>query len=143
MHLSQSSILEINQMLLERACILNLQASQILDFQNTDLSACSNEHFDSILCYLDASQVQSLDHTLQEFKRVLKFQGILLFACTGIEMHDLGDALLKASFADPVTDRETFEEREVIFAYAWRKPQSSYQLENGDIAIPISQLLTK
>ena len=146
MHLSPSSIQEIKQMLLERAQILNLQSSQVLDLCSESHSiqplTFPNEHFDLVLFHLDEQQLQPLNQSLQEFKRVLKFQGILLFACTGIEMHELGDALLKAGFADPVTDRETFEE-EVIFAYAWRKPQSSYQLENGDVAIPISQLLTK
>ncbi len=88
------------------------------------------------MCYLEPAQLNPLDQKLGHLKRILKVQGVLLFACTDIDMHDLGDALLKAGFADPVTDCELFE-TEVIFAYAWRKTESSYRLDNGDIAMPI------
>ncbi len=144
MSLCRASIKEINQMLEERVQILSLHPEQILrlDADNHDTSSQADQSADLILFYLDAVQLQPLEQCLREFKRILKVQGILLFACTGVEMHTLGDALLKAGFADPVTDRELFEE-EVIFAYAWHKAATSYQLENGDIAIPLSQLLIK
>ncbi|MFO1350922.1 MAG: malonyl-ACP O-methyltransferase BioC [Gammaproteobacteria bacterium] len=70
-----------------------------------------------------------LDQTLQEFKRILKPEGLLLFSTLGpdtlielrqswraadafthvnafIDMHDIGDALIRARFADPVMDVE-------------------------------------
>ncbi|MCX7123781.1 MAG: methyltransferase domain-containing protein [Gammaproteobacteria bacterium] len=155
MHLPYSSIQQINQMLLERVSILNLQAEKILCLDEYDLLAAlfspertqiakapftslpfENERFDLILFHLDGQLLDPLEQTLKEFKRVLKVQGILLFATKGLEMHDLGDALLKTGFADPVTDNEHFE-IEMTFGYAWRKPESSYRLENGDVIIPI------
>ncbi len=124
--------------------MLNLQTKHplYLDSETPSIHDLPEQSFDLISFYLDVDQMQPLEQTFAALKHTLKIQGILLFACTGIEMHALGDALLKAGFADPVTDRENFEE-EVIFAYAWRKPQSSYQLENGDIAIPLSQISTR
>lgn len=70
-----------------------------------------------------------LERTLREFKRVLKPGGVLMFATFGpdtlkelrnswlkvdsdahvnqfLDMHDVGDALMRCQFADPVMDRE-------------------------------------
>jgi hypothetical protein len=144
MQLSHSSIEKIKNMLQERVQILNIPVQRILNLntEQNSMQSFPNQYFDLILFYLDAAQLEPLSHTLKELKRLLQVQGVLLFACTGIDMHDLGDALLKAGFSDPVTDRECFE-IEVNFAYAWRKPETTYQLDNGDIAIPINQISTK
>jgi hypothetical protein len=143
MPLSLHSIQEIQQMLQERIQILNLQPRQALHLDTTSTMVSTldlpKEHFDFISFYLDATQLQPLDAALNILKQALKPQGITLFACTGIEMHDLGDALLKAGFADPVTDREQFES-EVIFAYAWHKPATQFSFHQGEVAIPISSI---
>jgi len=78
-----------------------------------------------------------LDHTFAEFKRVLRPDGLLMFSTFGpdtlkelrdswrtadalssneypthvhdfIDMHDIGDAMLRAGFSDPVMDVENF-----------------------------------
>ncbi len=76
-----------------------------------------------------------LDHTFAELKRILKPDGLLMFSTFGpdtlkelrqswqaanstsdqaihvhdfIDMHDIGDAMLRAGFADPVMDMENF-----------------------------------
>lgn len=77
----------------------------------------------------------NLDHTFAELKRILKPGGLLMFSTFGpdtlkelrqswqaadtnnteavhvhdfVDMHDIGDAILRAGFADPVMDVENF-----------------------------------
>lgn len=73
-----------------------------------------------------------LDHTFREFQRVLKPNGLLMFTTFGpdtlkelryswseadgrshvssfLDMHDVGDALMRARFADPVMDVDRME----------------------------------
>ncbi len=156
MHLSSNTVQEIQKMLLERAQILKLQPQQLLGNADSTLQQryptatltvyepapqlpFRDEQFDLILLRQAGLLLQPLEQSLAELKRVLKVQGILLLATWGIEMHTFGDALLKAGFADPVTDIE-YLEPDITFAYAWRKPNSFYQAENGDVSIPISTL---
>lgn len=85
---------------------------------------------DFIFSNLALQWCADLDKTFQEFKRVLKPEGLLLFSTFGpdtlkelrqswrqaddqaahvnnfLDMHDIGDALLRAGLADPVMDME-------------------------------------
>lgn len=176
----------------------------------------SGESFDLVISNLTWHWADHLHQAIYEAKRVLKLNGQLLFTSFGpdtlrelrasfaaasenphvhsfLDMHDVGDALLKAGLADPVMDSEHLSHRvptikmlltfiqsigesnymdlrsrtvlgkkrfaamqeyyeqfredgklpvslEVVFGYAWRKQELSSQLENGDIAVPLSVL---
>lgn len=176
-----------------------------------------NESFDLVVSNLTWYWAEHLHQAIYEAKRVLKIDGKLLFSTLGpdtlrelrasfaaaseephintfFDMHDIGDALLKAGFGDPVMDVEYFthtvktvaalfkelratgelnyqalrsrgmmgpeilkkatahyeqfrEDKllpvttEAVFGYAWRKEETSQQqLENGEIAVPLSAL---
>ncbi|MBI5451593.1 MAG: malonyl-ACP O-methyltransferase BioC [Gammaproteobacteria bacterium] len=91
----------------------------------------ATQRFDMLISSLTMQWCNDLDRTLQEFRRVLRPGGVLMFATFGpdtlrelrhcwsqvdgynhvnafIDMHDIGDALLRAGFAQPVTDMEYF-----------------------------------
>ncbi len=177
------------------------------------------ESFDLVISKLTWHWADQLHQAIYEAKRVLKLNGQLLFTSFGpdtlrelrasfasvsenphvhpfLDMHDVGDALLKAGLADPVMDSEHLSHRvptikmlltfiqsigesnyldlrsrtllgkkrfaamreyyeqfredgklpvslEVVFGYAWRKQELSSQLENGDIAVPVSSLRSR
>ena len=84
---------------------------------------------DMIFSNLSLQWCNDLDHVFAEFRRVLKPDGLLLFSTFGpdtlielrqcwhsidrynhintfIDMHDIGDALLRCGFSDPVMDME-------------------------------------
>ncbi|MCG5515599.1 malonyl-ACP O-methyltransferase BioC [Ectothiorhodospira sp. 9100] len=85
--------------------------------------------FDLIFSSLTVQWCNDLDRALAEFRRVLAPQGLLMFTTLGpdtlvelrrawevvdgcahvnafMDMHDIGDALVRAGFADPVMDVE-------------------------------------
>lgn len=87
--------------------------------------------FDMLYSNLTVQWVNDLDQALTEFMRVLKPGGMLLFSTFGpdtlhelraswsaidqyshvspfLDMHDVGDAILRAHFAEPVMDVEYF-----------------------------------
>lgn len=98
------------------------------DAQNLPLADAS---CDLLFSNLVLQWCNDLDQVFAEFRRVLKPQGLLMFSTLGpdtlgelrhswaqaddyrhvhsfIDMHDVGDALLRARFADPVMDAEYF-----------------------------------
>lgn len=99
---------------------------------------------------------------LQEWRRVLKPDGLLIFTSLGpdtlseldgkvdralfMDMHDVGDHLIEAGFLDPVLEVEHLVFRsltyEVVYGHAWG-PHSAqhYGLnEEGEVRVPISSL---
>ncbi|VAW99828.1 Malonyl-[acyl-carrier protein] O-methyltransferase [hydrothermal vent metagenome] len=91
----------------------------------------ADNSMDLIYSNLTLQWVSSLDAALQECRRVLKPGGMLLFSTFGpdtlkelrhswqavdqyshvndfIDMHDVGDAMMRAQFAEPVMDVENF-----------------------------------
>lgn len=87
--------------------------------------------FDMVFCNLALQWCPDLDRALAEFRRVLAPDGVLMFATFGpdtlrelraawaqadgynhvnafIDMHDIGDAMLRAKLAEPVMDVEHF-----------------------------------
>ena len=94
---------------------------------------------DLIVSNLALQWCNDFDRCLAEFRRVLRPDGLLLFTTCGpdtlhelrdcwrrvdggahvntfLDMHDIGDALLRAGFVDPVMDREDFV---LTYADAW------------------------
>lgn len=90
----------------------------------------ANSSVDIIFSNLALQWCMGLDHTFHEFHRVLAPKGLLMFSTFGpdtlkelrqswakvdsmshvntfIDMHDVGDALMRAQFCDPVMDMET------------------------------------
>lgn len=86
---------------------------------------------DMVFSNLTLQWVNQLEHTLREFDRVLRPGGMLLFSTFGpdtlkelqqawqaadaythinafIDLHDIGDAMLRAQLAEPVMDAERF-----------------------------------
>ena len=89
----------------------------------------SDNSFDFVFSNLTLQWCTDLDHTFQEFNRILKPGGLLFFSTLGpdtlkelrqswqqvdsnqhvhtfIDMHDIGDAMIRARLADPVMDVE-------------------------------------
>lgn len=92
----------------------------------------ASQYFDLVFSHFAMPWVNDLPRTLVEFYRVLRPESLLLFTTAGpdtllelraslqqlqiksrlhdfIDMHDIGDFLLQASFEDPVMDRENIE----------------------------------
>ncbi|MCG6969357.1 MAG: malonyl-ACP O-methyltransferase BioC [Gammaproteobacteria bacterium] len=97
---------------------------------DADYLPLKDQSVDMIISNLTLQWCPELDHTFTELHRVLKPDGLLMFTTLGpdtlkelrqswqsvdknihvhnfIDMHDVGDALLRARFADPVMDMET------------------------------------
>jgi len=95
----------------------------------------ANNSIDLIFSNAALQWCSNLDHAFVEFKRILKPDGLLMFSTFGpdtlkelrdswrvadtdagtathvhnfIDMHDIGDAMLRAGLADPVMDVENF-----------------------------------
>ena len=91
----------------------------------------ADQSVDMVYSNLTIQWVNNLQHTLSEFKRVLKPGGMLLFSTFGpdtlkelrhswsqvdqfshvnpfVDMHDIGDAMLHLRLAEPVMDVENF-----------------------------------
>ena len=95
----------------------------------------ADQSIDLIFSNVALQWCTDLEHTFAEFRRVLKPGGLLMFSTFGpdtlkelrdswraadsqteqnihvhdfIDMHDVGDAMLRAGMADPVMDMETF-----------------------------------
>lgn len=92
----------------------------------------ADESVDLVWSNLAVQWCNDLDQTLQEIHRVLKPEGLIIFSTFGpdtlkelrastaidaehvhvsrfIDMHDIGDAMVRAGFAAPVLDVEQFE----------------------------------
>lgn len=95
----------------------------------------ADNSFDLIYSNATLQWCSDLDHTFQELNRVLRPEGLLMFSTFGpdtlkelraswntvdretnptahvngfIDMHDIGDAMMRAGFSDPVMDMENF-----------------------------------
>ncbi|WP_293759631.1 malonyl-ACP O-methyltransferase BioC [uncultured Aquitalea sp.] len=139
---------------------------------------------DMIWSNLTIQWVNIPDSVFAEFRRVLKPEGMLMFSTLGpdtlfelreafshadaathvnqfIDMHDLGDALMRVGFAEPVMDmekivmtypgaREVMKDLKAIGAHnatagrgrglmgkqAWRKVEQAYEARRRDNALP-------
>jgi malonyl-CoA O-methyltransferase len=92
---------------------------------------CTDASADLIVSNLVLQWCNDIDRTLAEFRRVLRPGGLLMFTTFGpdtlrelraswegidgrvhvnrfVDMHDLGDALLRVGLSEPVMDREDF-----------------------------------
>ncbi len=99
----------------------------------------ADDSSDLVVSNLALQWCNDFDRCLAEFRRVLRPGGLLLFTTCGpdtlrelrdcwqrvdggahvntfLDMHDIGDALLRAGFVDPVMDREDFV---LTYADAW------------------------
>lgn len=97
---------------------------------DADFLPLQDQSVDMIISNLTLQWCPDLDHTFCELRRVLKPDGLLMFTTLGpdtlkelrqswqavdanihvhpfVDMHDVGDALLRNRFADPVMDMET------------------------------------
>jgi len=97
---------------------------------DADYLPLKDRSLDLVVSNLTLQWCPNLDQTFAEIRRVLKPDGLFMFSTLGpdtlkelrqswktvdrnahvhtfIDMHDVGDALLRAQFADPVMDMET------------------------------------
>ncbi len=92
--------------------------AEIVSFADTE------DSIDLIVSNLDLSWCADMDALFREWRKLLRPEGLLMFTSLGpatlseieleplpqwMDMHHVGDALLKAGFADPVLDVEHFE----------------------------------
>jgi len=111
-----------------------LKGSQVYICGDAESLPVRDNSVDLIFSNLTLQWCEDLDHTFKEFWRVLKPGGLLMFSTFGpdtlkelryswaradenyqnyhvnqfIDMHDIGDALMRAGLADPVMDVEHF-----------------------------------
>jgi malonyl-CoA O-methyltransferase len=172
---------EIGQRLLERLEFIHLQpqlvinlrpntdfftqqlrqhysAAKILAIENVNPIPLAQQSTDLIFSNLTLQEYADLSTVFAEFKRVLKPGGLLLFsiwdADTFIDMHDIGDKLVRAQLAEPVLDREELvlsyrndpsllsTTLQVVYGHAWGPltPKIGMANERGEIAIPLSKI---
>lgn len=123
---------------------------------DADLLPFADNSFDMIFSNLTVQWCNDLDTTFREFRRVLKPGGLLLFSTLGpdtlkelrdswarvddrvhvnsfIDMHDVGDALVKSRFADPVMDMEqiTFTYRDGMTLMRDLKELGAHNVNSG------------
>ena len=96
---------------------------------DTEQLPFNNNSFDLVFSNLTLQWVNNIDQALMEFRRVLDHDGMVLFSTFGpdtlkelrtswqsvdgyshvnqfLDMHDIGDAMLRAKLAEPVMDTE-------------------------------------
>lgn len=115
-----------------RAGLLNrLRRRQAFVCADAENLPCADASADLVVSNLALQWCNDLDRALAEFRRVLRPGGLLMFTTFGpdtlrelraswanvdghvhvnrfIDMHDLGDALLRVGLSEPVMDREDF-----------------------------------
>lgn len=120
------------QLARRRAGLLHrLRRRQSFVCADAEMLPCANASADLIVSNLVLQWCNDIDRTLAEFRRVLRPGGLLMFTTFGpdtlrelraswngidrrihvnrfIDMHDLGDALLRVGLSEPVMDREDF-----------------------------------
>ena len=107
------------------------------------------------------AQPETSEHILtlcETIGKQLPENGLFMLGCFGLgtadesrtfyDMHDVGDALLKANLHNPVVDVERLNEQgtpyEIVFAHGWGKaPKRQEVQKDGSIKIKLSQLFTK
>jgi malonyl-CoA O-methyltransferase len=118
------------QLARRRAGLLNrLRRRQVFVCADAERLPCAAASADLIVSNLALQWCNDIDGTLAEFRRVLRPGGLLMFTTFGpdtlrelraswsgidgrnhvnrfIDMHDLGDALLRVGLSEPVMDRE-------------------------------------
>ncbi|MFU8797834.1 MAG: hypothetical protein ACNA7Y_03960 [Gammaproteobacteria bacterium] len=92
-----------------------------------------NQPADLIVSNLKIDETQNLTAAIQAWYDNLQPEGLLMFSVFGVwDMHEVGDALLKARFSNPVMDRDEFPDCEVIYGHAWHP--------SDEIRIPLSRV---
>lgn len=114
--------------------------------------------FDVILSNLYFYQEPDLDKLYSKLADIIQPEGLLLFSTFGpdtplpkyklADMHDVGDAILKAGFKDPVMDAERIKQSndvfEVVYGHAWGgAPKRQTIEEDGTVKISVNDLLSK
>ena len=122
--------LDIAKTMLDRTCERCTDSDRLVPVC-ADMEAMPfiDESMDMIYSNLTLQWCNDVEHTLQEFKRLLKPGGVLMLTTFGpdtlnelrtswatvddyehvhafIDMHDIGDAMVRAGFAQPVLDAE-------------------------------------
>lgn len=142
---------------------LSRQKFKVLDLTQIPIE---NHKFDFIFCNLTLPWIEDINHCFDQWKQQLNPEGLLMFSTLGpdsfkelksellrvdpdlpmmnfIDMHDIGDALLKNNFTDPVMDTEILN-----FVYD-NQPQMIRELKSsgmlqlilGEKFHPLCQLL--
>lgn len=111
----------------------------------------ASESFDLVVSNLAWYWADHLHQAIYEAKRVLKINGTLMFSTLGpdtlrelrasfaiasndphintfLDMHDVGDALLKAGFADPVMDVEYFTQTVKTLFHLFKQLKASGEI---------------
>jgi len=99
-----------------------------------------NQPADLIVSNLQIDETQNLTAAIQGWHDNLRPEGLLMFSVLGVwDMHEVGNALVQAHFANPVMDRDEFPDCEVIYGHAWR-PQDKPQDQANEVHIPLAQI---
>ncbi len=128
MRVIQEEILSrLDLVALKPTCILAIACDDLqVRYPDAEIvSSADAEHsVDLIVSNLCLPWCEDIDTVFREWRRLLRPEGLLMFTSLGpttfseidleplpqfMDMHHVGDALLKAGFADPVLDVEHFE----------------------------------
>ncbi|PCH55185.1 MAG: hypothetical protein COC15_04620 [Legionellales bacterium] len=118
-----------------------------ITLQLWDTALPENYVADLILANCDTQQHALLLQSFPILKNLLAPEGLLLFSCytkdsIGIDMHQIGDAMLQAHLRDPVVDIERIDDFSVLYGHSSGSQIDQASINSdGSVNIPLESIV--